>query len=141
MYQRQQPAPEFEVVKENAEKAPDFSEGTEKPESLERVEDVENTAEQPLATTPAPTQTQSQIEDTLTKEIEGTETSSTPEALSSASIAEDEPTNIDKTYVKAANGIIDRLEGKPYEEEVEHQKLQVKYLWQRFKRVLRIGDK
>jgi hypothetical protein len=43
-------------------------------------------------------------------------------------------TDLDKTFVKAAEEVIDKYEGKPYEEEEEHSKLQIKYLWQRFKR-------
>lgn len=43
-------------------------------------------------------------------------------------------TDLDKTFVKAANEVIDKYEGKPFEEEEEHHKLQIKYLWQKFKR-------
>lgn len=43
-------------------------------------------------------------------------------------------TDLDKTFVKAAEEVIDQYEGKPYEEEEQHSKLQIKYLWQRFKR-------
>ena len=45
-----------------------------------------------------------------------------------------EATDLDKTFVKAAEEVIDKYEGKPFEEEDEHHKLQIKYLWQRFKR-------
>lgn len=57
------------------------------------------------------------------------------DAKATTNINEPTPaTDLDKTFVKAAEEVIDQYKGKPYEEEEQHSKLQIKYLWQRFKR-------
>jgi len=64
------------------------------------------------------------------------------DAKAATNINEPTPaTDLDKTFVKAAEEVIDQYEGKPYEEEEAHEGLQIKYLWQRFKRKLKKSEK
>lgn len=56
-------------------------------------------------------------------------------AISDENIIEE--TGIDKQFEKAGKEVIDKYKDKPYEEEEEHENLQIRYLWTRFKKKLK----
>lgn len=43
---------------------------------------------------------------------------------------------LDKRWVEMAGDVIDKYEDKPYQEEKAHEKVQIKYLWNRFRKKL-----
>lgn len=65
----------------------------------------------------------------VTDDVDLAPTEPTPEEA-------EETTSTDKTYMKATKQVIESFEDKPYEEEEAHEDLQIRYLWQRFKKKL-----
>jgi hypothetical protein len=134
---------------------PELGAGPLNPEGNTPVPTSESSQESGAETIKTPEVSQETVGETSTEGIEQTvqtpvdssqdSQASAPEAAIDPTVAgnidETPATDLDKTFVKAAEGVIDQYEGKPYEEEEAHEGLQIKYLWQRFKRKLRKSEK
>ncbi len=97
---------------------------------LEEQAPVEQVPESPVGVNSAPVQSQAADDDQAHQVIQ---------TVSDSPITEDQAKameKLDERWVKAADEIIDKYEDKPYEEEEAHEEIQIKYLWQRFKKKL-----
>jgi len=130
VYQREQPSPEFKVVSESAEKAPDFART---PEEIQAEKSIEvqgsssSFSQEPIAQSP---------------EIysEAFSAPSSPEAIKEVPKKEESPNHIDKRFVNKTKAIIKNLGDKPFEAERTHSQLQAEYIWERFGRRLKSKD-